>query len=81
MSVTSVTPVKETEAALACKLVQRLVGAVVEPINASPNPTLVRFRATPDGLADKSAPRVALRLLPPMVMTLTWTPSLTSLPA
>ena len=81
LKVTSVTPDSEAAPAVACSDVQRREAVVVEPIKARPKPTLVKFKATPDGLATKSAPTVAERPVPPRVMTLTCTPVVVSLSA
>ena len=64
---------------MACSDVQRREDVVVEPIKARPKPTLVKLKATPEGLATKSAPTLAKRPVPPRVMTLTCTPVVVSL--
>ena len=76
LKVRPVTPVSATEVALACKLVQRRLGVVVEAIKAKPNSTPVRFKATP-----LASPKTAETPVAPRVMTVAWTPVVVSLSA
>ena len=76
MRVTSVTPVRDTEVALACSEVQRREGVVVDPIKARPNSSPVTPKAGP-----VAPPKTAVKPVAPKVMTLTCTPVVVSLSA
>ena len=70
------TPFKDTDVALACKLVHRRLGLVVEAIKAKPNSTPLRLMAMP-----LLSPKRAEAPVAPKVITLVCTPTVVSFSA